>query len=73
MASDPVQSYGIGFGPGKGGTPQIAVAQGGRRGVAISSPLPCVDAEQLGSLAGSQVIHSPVKVSLLGRATCNRQ
>ena len=45
---------------------QIAAAQGGRGGVGISSPFPCLDGEQLGSVAGLQVIQLPVKVSLLG-------
>ena len=58
--------YGIGFGPGKGATPHMAGAQGGRGGVGISSPFPCLDGEQLGSVAGLHVIHAPVKVSLLG-------
>src|SRR5438445_7994140 len=58
-------SYGIG-GLGTGGTPQIADAQGGRGGVGISSPFPCLDGEQLGSVAGLHVIQAPVKVSLLG-------
>jgi hypothetical protein len=57
--------YGIG-GFGTGATPQIADAQGGSGGVGISSPLPCLDGEQLGSVAGLQVIQAPVKVSLLG-------
>jgi hypothetical protein len=57
--------YSIG-GFGSGATPQIADAQGGRGGVGISSPLPCIDAEQLGSVAGLHVIQLPVKVSLLG-------
>jgi|HubBroStandDraft_1064217.scaffolds.fasta_scaffold2119306_1 hypothetical protein len=61
-----VLDYGIGLGPGVGATPQIADAQGGRGGVGISSSLPCLDGEQLGSVAGSHVIHLPVKVSLLG-------
>ena len=45
---------------------QIAAAQGGRGGVGISSPFPCLDGEQLGSVAGLQVMQLPVKVSLLG-------
>ena len=57
--------YGIG-GFGTGDTPQIADAQGGRGGVGISSPFPCLDGEQFGSVAGSQVMQLPVKVSLLG-------
>ena len=60
-----VLRYGI-AGLGVGETPQIAGAQGGRGGVGISSPLPCLDGEQLGSVAGSHVAHWPVKVSLLG-------
>src|SRR6266404_3836452 len=58
--------YGIGVGPGRGGTPQMAVTHGGRFGVGISVPFPCVDGEQLGSVAGLQVMQTPVKVSLLG-------
>jgi hypothetical protein len=65
MAPYSVLRYGIG-GLGSGGTPQIADAQGGRGGVGISSPLPCLDGEQLGSVAGLQVMQLPVKVSLLG-------
>ena len=57
--------YGIG-GFGTGGTSQIADAQDGRGGVGMSSPFPCLDAEQLGSVAGLQVMQLPVKVSLLG-------
>ena len=60
-----VLRYGIG-GFGSGGTPQIADAQGGRGGVGISSPFPCLDGEQFGSVAGLHVIQVPVKVSLLG-------
>src|SRR5216683_5528355 len=60
-----VLHYGIG-GTGTGGTPQITDAQGGSGGVGISSPFPCLDGEQLGSVAGSQVLQLPVKVSLLG-------
>jgi len=60
-----VLRYGIG-GFGTGGTPQIADGQGGRGGVGISSPFPCLDGEQLGSVAGLHVIQLPVKVSLLG-------
>ena len=65
MAPYSVLRYGIG-GLGSGGTPQIAEAHGGRGGVGISAPFPCRDGEQLGSLAGLQVIQLPVKVSLLG-------
>ena len=57
--------YGIG-GFGTGATPQTADAQGGRGGVGISSPLPCLDGEQFGSVAGLQVMQLPVNVSLLG-------
>src|ERR1700730_4220008 len=57
--------YGIG-GLGTGATPQMADAQGGRGGVGISSPFPCLDGEQLGSVAGLQVMQLPVKVSVLG-------
>jgi hypothetical protein len=60
-----VLRYGIG-GLGTGATPHMADAQGGRGGVGISSPLPCLDGEQLGSVAGLQVMQRPVKVSLLG-------
>ena len=65
MAPFSVLRYGIG-GLGTGFTPQIAGAQGGRGGVGISAPFPCLDGEQLGSVAGLQVIQLPVKVSLLG-------
>ena len=65
MAPYSVLRYGI-AGLGVGETPQIAGAQGGRGGVGISAPLPCLDGEQLGSVAGLHVIHAPVKVSLLG-------
>src|SRR6266851_1249253 len=58
-----VLRYGIGW-LGSGSTPQTSGAQGGRRGVGISSPFPCRDGEQLGSLAGLHVIQLPVKVSL---------
>ena len=57
--------YGI-AGDGNGDAWQIAAAQGGRGGVGISSPFPCLDGEQLGSVAGLQVMQLPVKVSLLG-------
>jgi hypothetical protein len=60
-----VLRYGIG-GLGTRCTPQIADAQAGRGGVGISSPFPCRDGEQLGSVAGLHVIQLPVKVSLLG-------
>src|SRR6266404_2074610 len=65
MAPYSALRYGIG-GLGTGGTPQIAAAQGGRGGVGISAPFPCLDGEQLGSVAGLQVMQVPVKVSLLG-------
>src|SRR6266403_1933915 len=65
MAPYSVLRYRI-AGLGVGDTPQIAGAQGGRGGVGISSPLPCLDGEQLASVAGSHVAHWPVKVSLLG-------
>src|SRR6266404_3850650 len=58
--------YGIGVGPGRGGTSHIADAHGGRGGVGIREPFPCLDGEQLGSVAGLQVMQTPVKVSLLG-------
>src|SRR6267142_1589024 len=60
-----VLRYGI-AGLGTGDASQIADAQGGRGGVGISSPFPCLDGEQLGSVAGLQVMQLPVKVSLLG-------
>jgi len=53
-------------GLGTGATPQISGAQGGSGGVGISVPLPCLEGEQFGSVAGLQVMHVPVKVSLLG-------
>ena len=65
MAPYSVLRYGI-DGLGTGGTSQIAGAQGGRGGVGISSPFPCLDGEQLGSVEGLHVIQLPVKVSLLG-------
>ena len=65
MAPYSILRYGIG-GLGTGDTPQIADAQGGRGGVGISSPLPCLDGEQLGFVAGLHVIQAPVNVSLLG-------
>ena len=58
-------NYGTG-GAGTGGTPQIADAQDGSGGVGIRLPLPCLEGEQLGSVAGLQVMHVPVKVSMLG-------
>src|SRR5216684_1759099 len=63
MAPDSVLRYGI-AGDGNGDAWQIAAAQGGRGGVGISSPFPCLDGEQLGSVAGLQVMQLPVKVSL---------
>ena len=57
--------HGIG-GLGTGVTPQIADAQDGSGGVGIRLPLPCLEGEQLGSVAGLQVMHVPVKVSMLG-------
>jgi hypothetical protein len=60
-----VLSYGIG-GLGTGATPQIADAQGGSCGVGIRKALPCLDGEQLGSDAGSQVMQAPVKVLISG-------
>jgi hypothetical protein len=42
LAPYSVLRYGIG-GFGTGDTPQIADAQGGRGGVGISSPFPCLD------------------------------
>jgi hypothetical protein len=46
-------------GLGKGGTPQIAVAQGGSGGVGMRNSFPWVDAEP-------PVMHLPVKVLLFG-------
>ena len=40
----PSHDYGIGFGPGTGGTPQMADAEGGRDGVGIRKWLPWVEA-----------------------------
>ena len=57
--------YGIG-GLGKGATPQTADAQGGRGGVGIRKPFPCLDGEQFGSVAGLQVMQAPVNVLMLG-------
>ena len=52
--------YGIGFGVGRGATPQLAAAQGGSGfGVGIRTSFPWVDAEP-------PILHMPVKVSLLG-------
>ena len=58
-------NYGTG-GAGTGGTPQIADAQDGSGGVGIRLPLPCLEGEQFGSVVGLQVMHVPVKVSMLG-------
>src|SRR6267378_17541 len=60
-----VLPYGIG-GLGKGATPHIADAQGGRGGVGIRKPFPCLDGEQFGSVAGLHVMHMPVNVLMLG-------
>jgi len=60
-----VLNYGI-DGLETGGTPQITDAQDGRGGVGIRLPLPCLEGEQLGSVAGLQVMHVPVKVSMFG-------
>ncbi|PYL33939.1 MAG: hypothetical protein DMF38_09985 [Verrucomicrobia bacterium] len=51
--------YGIGFGLGRGATPQISGAQGGSGGVGIRNSLPWVEAEP----PDMQV---PVKVSRKG-------
>jgi len=58
--------YGIGFGLGRGKTLQISGAQGGSGGVGIRLPLPCLDGEQFGSVAGSQVVQVPVNASRKG-------
>src|SRR6267143_2559516 len=59
--------HGIGLGPGKGATPQMADAHGGRGvGVGIRKPFPCLDGEQLGSVAGLHVMQTPVKVLMSG-------
>src|ERR1700747_484519 len=65
MAPYSVLRYGI-AGLGAGDAFHIADEPGGRGGVGISSPFPCLDGEQLGSVAGLQVMQLPVKVSLLG-------
>ena len=57
--------YGIGLGLGVGATSQISGAQGGSGGVGIRLPLPCLEGVQFGSVAGSQVVQAPVKVSWL--------
>jgi hypothetical protein len=53
------RAHGIIFGPGKGGTPQMADAQGDRGGVGIRVSLPWVDALP-------PVMHWPVKVLMSG-------
>ena len=59
--------YGIGLGPGKGATPQMADAQGGSGdGVGIRKLLPCFEGEQFGSVAGLHVMQAPVKVLMSG-------
>ena len=58
--------HGIGLGPGKGATPQIAEAQGGRGGVGIRKPFPCLEGEQFGSVAGLHAMHIPVNVLMSG-------
>src|SRR5258707_14911330 len=56
----------MGLGPGKGATPHIADAHGGRVGVGIRKPFPCLDGEQFGSVAGVRLIDMPVKVFVYG-------
>src|SRR5260370_29785741 len=51
MAPYSVLRYGIG-GLGAGFPPQIADAQGGRGGVGISAPFPCLHGAQIGAVAG---------------------
>ncbi len=64
--------HGIGLGPGKGATPQIADAQGGSGdGVGIRKPFPCLDGEQFGSVAGLHVVHIPVNVLVSGYGLVN--
>src|SRR5258708_30951859 len=58
--------HGIGLGPGKGATPHIADAQGGRGGVGIRNAFPCLDGEQFGSVAGLHVMPHPVDVMMAG-------
>src|SRR5260370_2877104 len=59
--------HGIGLGPGKGATPQIADAQGGSGdGVGIRKPFPCLDGEQFGSVAGLHVVHNSGDVLMSG-------
>src|SRR5712664_958678 len=63
--------HGMGLGPGKGATPHIADAHGGRVGVGIRKPFPCLDGEQFGSVAGLHVIHIPVNVLMSGNGRVN--
>src|SRR5260370_19415295 len=56
--------HGMGLGPGKGATPHIADAHGGRVGVGIRTPFPCLDGEQFGSVAGGRVINTAGNVLL---------
>src|SRR5260370_8649056 len=58
-----VLHYGIG-GLGTGATPQMADAHGGRGGVGIRDPFPCLDAEQFGSVGGLPVMRPPLQVFL---------
>src|SRR5260370_37279730 len=59
--------HGIGLGPGKGATLQIADAQGGSGdGVGIRKPFPCLDGEQFGSVAGLYVVCIPGDALILG-------
>jgi hypothetical protein len=58
--------YGIGLGAGSGATPHIADAHGGRGGVGIRKPFPCLDGEQFGSVAGLHVMRMPVNVLMSG-------
>jgi hypothetical protein len=60
-----VLGYGMGL-LGTGCTPQMSDAQGGSGGVGIRLPLPCLEGEQLGSVAGLQVMQAPVNLSLSG-------
>jgi len=60
-----VLHYGIG-GLGAGATPQMADAHGGKGGVGIREPFPCLDGEQFGSVAGLHVMQTPVKVLMSG-------
>src|SRR5713101_7375178 len=61
----------MGLGPGKGATPHIADAHGGRVGVGIRKPFPCLDGEQFGSVAGLHVMHMPVNVLMSGNGRVN--